>query len=264
MNIGNNDTEKNSVLLVVDTTAPYQAVIENAILMARRFNSQLHALLVEDLDLVRMADLPFSIEIDRISGQVRPLDKAHVDRALKLRSMRSRQMLEQLAQQHQIEVVARTVRGNYLFEALDASLHADIAFLCRLKQRSYNRALGLYPKSNIGSVQLFYDGSPGASRALVFARRLAQAQNIRMTLVLPEVEQAARDKLQQQVDKLLEEGKDEHQLKNGYSLAGNETLSSERLSPDDLLIVSRDSSILAEQHYKDLLNSMPCTIVLVS
>lgn len=258
----NQDKSARNIVLIVDTAAPHPSAIESAILAAQRLNASLHALLIEDLDLARMAALPFSIEIDRTSGESRPLEPSKVDQTLKLRSQSARKLLEVFADRHKVQVMSSTVRGHYLSEALSASLKTDIVFLCRTRAMSSARhAVDNEATGNGQPLWLYFDGSPGAKNALKYAQEVVGSD---LRLIVPALDSKASEAMQNFLQEQLNGDLDSH---HHFVLAednrGQQSLI-DQISSQDVFVLSRDCPILTTPGGRELLNRISCQVVLVS
>ncbi len=266
MNSQDKTASQASVLIVVDTAAPLQPLFEQALATARRLDLQVQALLVEDHNLVRLAELPFATEVDRYSGVARRIERGQIDRAMRRQTQRAQAMLADLARQHSVSVAATTVRGQYLSEALAAALKANIAFLYR---QGYRRLQGSGSRAALvaaaAPVWLYFDGSADAEKALQFGLQLCGANHSALKLIIP----AATDKrfaaLRQQAEALIHAASADHVLNESVQLKRRQQLPRLlREEPQSLLILARNSKLVANPQARNTLDEITGPVVLVS
>jgi hypothetical protein len=117
----------NKVVVTVDIESSLSPTLELAIALAVASRSNLHGLFIEDMDLLRVANLPFAREVILASGRPRILDNQQLFRSLNARSRHFRQSLERYAQQSSLAWTYSTVRGNR--RSMQLAESADAQFL---------------------------------------------------------------------------------------------------------------------------------------
>lgn len=81
------------IVVVFDTTPLGEAALEAAAGLAAALEAELAGLFVEDIDLVRMAQLPFAAELGLASAVLRRIEASDLERAFRLQAERSRERL---------------------------------------------------------------------------------------------------------------------------------------------------------------------------
>lgn len=158
------------VLLAAHTGSVADESVKTARAIAAAFQAELAALFVEDLNLVRMAALPFTRETGGASGLARQIEPADMERALRLQADRMRRSAEQVVSFR----VERGWFGQRVLEAISDSVAAVISPASRMPQ-SY-RTSTQPPSHDV--MMAVYDGSAGAARALALALRLSQPHGV--------------------------------------------------------------------------------------
>ena len=162
------------------------------------------ALFIEDVNLIKLAELPFAKELDRSSGVMRPLDPGALARALQADARRLQQRLAEESERRQISVSMKVVRGQYLTTAMQMAEKSDIVFLNDIAtspyaktgaQRTRRIPIGHKP------IWILYDGSAETQRCLSLALSLAQKD--RSELIIVFTDSAAGDKLDTQKDQIV-------------------------------------------------------------
>lgn len=160
-------------------------VLELAVGLAARRQARLLALLVEDMNLLNLAELPFAKEVGRLSAAERKLDSLRLMRTVRARAGRIRGILDRLNENLQIDVECKTVRGHFIPAVLSELGRVDILLLARSPDAERRRALTMPPP-----VWTVYDGSAGSERALRLAAELATAEACGLCIVLPAASEA--------------------------------------------------------------------------
>jgi hypothetical protein len=161
----------------------------------------LATLFVEDINLLRLAELPFALEIGTTSATPRRLVVSDVERALKSRAEETRRALSEMAEALQLGLTFEVLRGHPARTLLEVSSEDDLVVLAGTVVRTvtHTTATGLVrralrttsPAAKSRSAQpvaaaLF--SRPTAIRALAAAHRLAQANASDLILFLPELD----------------------------------------------------------------------------
>lgn len=181
------------ILVGLDASRLSSEVQKAAAKIASFLKAELDGLFVEDINLIHLAQLPFTEEIRALTSQPAPLDAEDIQKRLKTQATLLRYELEQIAADSNLEWTFNVVRGLVTQELLRAAQGADLLILGRFsRQRSYQKRIGstaltavrqaagpvliLTPEIDFfRPVLLLYDGSAAADRALQLSLALAQA-----------------------------------------------------------------------------------------
>ena len=106
------------------------AMVEAAAELAAGRGLPLVGILVEDVDLLSSAGLPFAREIGLVSGRARPLSAAGIERWMQERSEQLRGQLQEIARRRGIEAALEVGRGR-LAETVLARLQPDDLLVVR-------------------------------------------------------------------------------------------------------------------------------------
>ena len=121
----NSDQRSNKVVVTANVESSVTATLDLAIALAVASKCELHGLFIEDVDLLRVAGLPFSREVILASGQPRNLDSEQLLRSYRVRSRYFRQSLARHAQQSALVWTYSTVRGNRRSIEMAQSVEAE-------------------------------------------------------------------------------------------------------------------------------------------
>ncbi len=206
------------ILVALDGSPHSQAALEAAANLAALLDAELLGVFVEDVNLLRLAQLPFAQEVRRFTATVEKLELHHLHRHLRLQAAQAQADLERIAADHALTSSFRVTRGPVSAEVLAAALEADLLALGRAGHAQRTR-LGSTAKKAVSQtsrtvllmrpgvtldrpILTLYDGSPGAERALDVAAYLAK-ENGRLRILLWAPEQAAIQRFQADIAKRL-------------------------------------------------------------
>ncbi len=163
--------------------------------LAGLLQAELHGVFVEDINLLRMAELPFSHEIHLRTARSEPLDTIKMERLLQLQAKKAHELFKQAAMRFGVPHTFRILRGLVPSEVLAATLESDLLAMgrsgrtpvCRRGLGSTARKAIEEAKTNLlltradfrrdSPLLVLFDGSPGAKHALEAALDLASKES---------------------------------------------------------------------------------------
>jgi nucleotide-binding universal stress UspA family protein len=190
------------ILVALDASAHSRAALEEATALAAAMEAELLGLFVEDIDLVRIAGLPFARQVTYPSGAEERLSSERIERELKAQAELARKALAAAAAgRKHTRWSFRTVRGKVASEILAAASQADLVLLGK-SGGSPARPVGstalaliatspgaflLVPQGTpqTGSIAVLFEGSSDSRRALDAAIRLAVAHQTGLLVLVP-------------------------------------------------------------------------------
>jgi nucleotide-binding universal stress UspA family protein len=179
------------ILVALDASKHSQAVLETAASLAAKLESEILGLFVEDINLLRLEELPFVREINFQRMVGRAFENGEIQRKLRARAALVRHEVEDIAERYQIRSTFRVVRGPVDTELLAAALEADLLAIGQLGHSVIRRSrLGSTAQTAVAQassavlvvragfeirqpILVIYDGSEVALRALALAVNLA-------------------------------------------------------------------------------------------
>ncbi len=200
------------ILVAVDASPHSQAALEAAFELAARFEAELVVLFVEDINVLRTAQLPFVREVGLYSARGSRMDLARVERSLRARSRRVEVYVQSLMARRSVHGTFRIARGAVWAEIRTAAEEADLLMVGRagwshLRERrlgSTARAVCCSDRPSVTAVLhegrriaapivVVYDGSRLGDRALMLAATLAKRLEgpLRLILLVPDAAQIA-------------------------------------------------------------------------
>ncbi len=182
------------ILVALDGSPSSISALEKGAKLAAGLNAELVGLFVEDINLLRATQLPFTQEISFFSSGYRPLDPLELERQLRVQADRVRQIMERIALAKNLSARFRVVRGAVAEEILNAAKDADLLMLGKtgrslpgfsrfgstvrhvvIRRPGMTLVWHLHG-SDIRPVVLVYDGSESARKALLVAVSLQEVQ----------------------------------------------------------------------------------------
>jgi hypothetical protein len=123
------------ILVPIDLYGINPATLETLVRIARQLDRTLLGLLLEDVRLQQVADLPFTTEITLSSGQERSLLRDHLSQRYNLVSADTRRLLNELAERNRVQLTFENAAGQRLHTALERKGQLDIFFPARQRWR---------------------------------------------------------------------------------------------------------------------------------
>lgn len=270
------------VIVLVSDAGDSNAALEAAAKLAARRGAELHALFVEDVNLLRSAGLPFAREIGLTSASVRPMSTEAVEQRLRAQAERSRQLLERISRRLNIRASFRVSRGNVEHEALGSTQPDDMLVLCRadrsrrggsrLSDREGRIAatarctvmlVGERQPEDHQPVLVLYANTARGKRSLALAASMARDADQALVLLLPPGSDAEHDQLARSA----RDWADDHGLKlrfrNLNRLDADALLAALHREGGQSLVIPRDTAALRDPYDRLLLDEVDAPVVVV-
>lgn len=269
------------ILVALDASEANRSALQAAALLASQLQADLQALFVEDINLLRLAELPFAREMMFGSREGRRITPANMERQIQAQAMRLRQLVETIAQKNQVKVEFRVLRGQVSSELCLAAQEMDLLILgksTQLLQQSLK--LGKVAQDVLASVNcnilllqygtnierpvaVLFDGSEASQRALRLAIQLAHGDHDQLQVIYPALTAQKLESLQQQtrtVMKPLGIEADEIQLVTNTP----ETLLLAALKYNSrVLVVEANTEVFSPENLKRLIQQSRLPVVVV-
>ncbi len=172
------------VIVSCDTSPLGTTAIDAAAALARGLDAELKGIFVEDINLFRMAALPFTRDIASATASASRLLPSEVQRVLEHQARSVRKVLAQVAAARSLPWSFQVIRGLPMGCVLEAMKELDVAvfghagrYSARAPAPASQGALAAQ-----GVVMVVYDGSPAAHRALAAAQALVQKTHHRLVI----------------------------------------------------------------------------------
>lgn len=269
------------ILVALDSSAHSLAALEVAARLAATMRAELVGLFVEDVNLLRLAALPFTRELRWSSSTRRSLDEERMERELRLIASQARRALALAAEEAETEWKFSVVRGVVAEEILSAAMEADLLSLGRAS-RPLSRRVRLGSTAQAAAIRggrsvllarkgadldlpvmVTYDGSAVAPRVLAAAVQMAQASDSNLIVLIvaddadeaPQIAEEANELLGDQVAHA-----DYRFLPTNGPESLPEVLRQERCS---LIVLGGENDLLQGKRLYNLLDELDCPVLLV-
>ena len=267
------------ILVALDTSSHSMAALQVAANLASTLQAELRGLFVEDVNLLRLAALPFAREVRWTTAARRTLDEAEMERELQLRASQARRALAHAAEQADAEWSFRVVRGVVSKEVLEAAVDADLLSMGRASRSRASRVpLGSTARAAAGKVRgavllarmgadleqpiiVTYDGTPPAARALAAAARMSQANGSNLIVLIMAADADDAPHLAEEAHDYLEPRVPHAEYRN--LLSSEELVAAVERETFGLLILGGESPLLEGDDLQDLLDRLDCPVMLV-
>jgi nucleotide-binding universal stress UspA family protein len=269
------------ILVGLDASLHSLAALEAASELADALKAELVGIFVEDVNLLRLAGLPFAREVRYLSSVDRPLDSPSMERALRIQAEQARRTLAGVARRRQIRWSFRVVRGQVATELLTAAQEADLLALGRASWALTRRVrLGATAREVVtqalrpvlllqhghaicSPVQLVYEGSPAARRALATAAHMVSMTGGHLTVMVVAAAPVVAQRLQEEVDVRLQAQQIKGQYRQLVHPSAEELAQALRMAGGGTLIISADNPLLESEGLPALLDAIDCLVFLV-
>lgn len=275
------DAERSSgierILVALDTSPHSLAALEAAIKLAERIEAELVGIFVEDVNLIRLSELPFTQEIGLYSARMHQVDTQLMESQLRSQARRARRALRVGAESAHLQWSFRVTRGAIPAELLAAALETDLIILGKAGWSTRNRlgstarvlvveGPGYTMVSQKGvrleqPIMVLYDGSPAGEKALT-AAQLVHTGELPLIVLLVSDERAGANELQTQVRDWAQRREIELRLLWIVELDGQKMASLARLESCGVLVMPAQSAGLNSEDLVALVNECGCAVLL--
>jgi len=115
-----------SIAVAIDCSPHSKASLEAAAEMAARLKAELIGIFVEDINLLRVAGLPFAEEVRLYSATTTKLDAGELERLLRQQAKQARELLQRTAEARTLRHTFRVLRGMVPEQLMQGAPEADI------------------------------------------------------------------------------------------------------------------------------------------
>lgn len=193
-------TKIRRILLALDSSSMSMGALEAAAELAGGLGAELIGLFVEDIDLLRLSELPFATEIGCYSCGLRPVRLDDLERQMRAEAVQMKKALATAATRQGVEWEFRVTRGAVAPEILTAALGAELVIMgkrgWKLSRRLGSKVeviisegkgmtLFVHPGSKISvPIVAVYQESEVGTRVLEIATTLAKIKNGKLSVIV--------------------------------------------------------------------------------
>jgi nucleotide-binding universal stress UspA family protein len=261
------------VVVALDASAPSLEAARTAAELARTLGAELAGLFVEDVNVLRLARLPFAQQVPSSGGAARPLESEVLEAELRALAAWAREALAREAGLVQVSWSFEVRRGPLPDEVLAAAGRADVLVVgarghsARGRPGATARAAAERAGTSVvvharaaragRGVLVACDGSPDSERALAAAAALARDELVAVCLA-PDAQAAER--LAGRLRQVLPGPRATARWAGGAGLA--DLLATARAAVPELLVVAAGSPLLRDGGFALLVAEAPCPVLL--
>jgi nucleotide-binding universal stress UspA family protein len=189
------------ILAAVDAAPASEAVLATAAQLASAFDAELIGIFVEDINLLRLAGLPFAREVSWSTAVELHLDYERMERTLRGRAAHAQQAVVNVTTQLKLRSSLQVVRGQIARELLRAAENVDLVILGKgrgtggtrigavarqvLQQARRSVLLVAREPRHHEAVMTVYTGTGNHDRTVEAAARLALATDKTLLVLIP-------------------------------------------------------------------------------
>jgi len=199
------------ILVALDASSLSRPALETAAEMASRLGAELIGLFVEDITLLRVAELPLAMEVGPLSRLSRRLQIPELEKQFRAQAAIMRHSLANVAERLGLTWEFRIVRGKVALEILSAEEEADLVIVGKCRWPMGKRlgsttqtvvfkgrclTLVLHESCTLGlPVVAVYDGSVQGEKALKAAGQLVWLKDGSLMVLVVASDAASAQKL---------------------------------------------------------------------
>lgn len=269
------------ILVALDASAHSLAALQAASEIAARLESELVGLFVEDINLVRLAGLPFAREVGFPSAISRELDVAAMERSLKLLAAQAKQAIAATAERVHVPWSFRVARGSVVAELLSAAPEVDLVALGRVsRQVSVSRRVGstalsvmakapravflLEPGASLKPPLLvLFNESEACPATLRVAAELAKACGDSLVVLIAAARMENAQRLQRMAERMFRDGSVGARYQIAASTDIREVVKTARQERTGTMVLAGSSPLIRREDFSDLVAESGCSIFIV-
>ncbi len=268
------------IAVALDCSPHSRASLGAAAELARLLNAELTGIFVEDINVLRMADLPFCHEIRMFTAESEKIDASTLERSLKVQAKDAEESLQRIADDLMIKQSFRVSRGIVPAEVIAAAGEADLLVLGRSgRSPTCRKGLGstarkaleegkkpvLFIRPGFSAkewpVLLLYDGSEGSQEALSAAISIINPGMRLNVLILGET-QAKSVEMEQALSEIMALPDSAVEYHHLPLCAGKTLMRYIRMVDSGLLVLSERMKMSREEVHQ-LINEIDYPVLLV-
>lgn len=269
------------IVVAIEGSSDATGALEEAAGLAARLHAELEGVYIQDIDLVRLAELPVGREIHFVTGKGRDFTSDALEEDSRAQESAARQAVALAATRARVAHIFRTVRGQVDAEVLAAADGGDLLILGtgnrvpwgRLRLgRAARAAAERAPRSvliskpgtrSAGIPLVCYDDSDGSRRALEAGLRVYGLHEGRLSVLIFAHDVAGAERLRREVEDRLASAGVRSRFVYGARRHAHEICRQAAESGAGVLVLAADGAALDEPQRGEVVEAIDCPVLLV-
>jgi nucleotide-binding universal stress UspA family protein len=267
------------ILVAVDASPHSLAALDAALRLAADLEAEIIGLFVEDINLLRLAGMPFASEVRTSSAATHDLSSQGMEAGMRAQAARARRAFNRATAEARVKAQFRVVRGQVALEILQAAGDADLLTLGRVSRPltprmilgSTARAALRLPGSVLFSarpprdgevVMVCFGAGPRSMRALETAAALAAPAGTLIVLFIAP-DDATAEAQRQQVLPWMTQRQLSFTARRTPAASSTNLVNAAQVEGCSVLVVEGDTIVDGEQTLQTLLQETDCSLMIV-
>jgi nucleotide-binding universal stress UspA family protein len=273
MNAENAETIIRRVAVALDASLQSSQAMQAAAELAASLQAELEGIFIEDINLIRLAELPFTREIRPTSMTEETVNLQRMEQELRSLARQEQQKLERVAREKGISCSFRVRRGQIKTELMEAVTEVDVLTLCRpgyVSEKFRRQTIGYtlraaaFPRQQARpSVSVIFGSARNEKRALMAAARFADRLDMDISVLVTGDSDAETDDLRREANTLLES---QTQRVNYIRLSENqvsELVTATASSNSRVLLINSNNSLVTGGQLWHYLEQVHCPVLII-
>lgn len=257
------------IVVTLDTSEPGCLALESAVRLAAILGAKLEGVFIEDINLIRLAGLPFLREVRPWSLAEETINTQRMQRELRMLARHAERMLEQAAGEMHIPWSFQIWQGHTEAASLAQTFAADIISVCRVsslttsRMRPAPRHRAPQFSMTATAISVLFSGSEQSVRALTTACSLAKDLGARLTVLLPGNRTKGKSGIKQRARAILESHEQASRFVQLPGTGIQSLVQAAAASGAGVLIAEAGYPLLQQAGLDRLLEALSCAVLLV-
>jgi nucleotide-binding universal stress UspA family protein len=261
------------VAVALDASAQNSQALQAAAELAASLQAELEGIFIEDINLIRLTELPFIREIRPASMTEEPFNIQRMEQELRSLARQQQQKLELVAREKGISCSFSIRRGHIRAEMMEVVTEVDVLTLCgpgRVSEIFSRQPAAFTLRADTtarqqarSAVSVVFGNARNEKRALMAAASLAKRLDTNINVLITAGSDAETDELQREAETILES---QTQPVNYSRLIGNQlsdlvlaTISSN----SQVLLVNSNNTLITGEQLWHCLEQVSCPVLIV-
>jgi nucleotide-binding universal stress UspA family protein len=266
------------ILVALDASPASLAALDFATELAERHQAELLGIYVEDINLLRSAEIPFTREIGQFSGTSHYIDSRLIERELQAQARHVERLLATIARKANLRWSFRKARGVIHGELLEAAQGTDLIIMGKtgwsgrrqlgstaryVAVQSTIQSLILLRKVRPGTpIMVAYDGSTASQKALI-AAQLISSKDIPLIVLLIAENPEQSQVLEAEVNDRTGQYDLQVEFRHAADFEGERISQMAMINGCDVVVMPVESQSFDTDALIDILNEADCAVLLV-